>query len=38
MIRTGYCPKAEGHGVDKCPECQFYCDDCDGDEELQDEE
>jgi hypothetical protein len=33
MIRKGYCPKREGHGVDTCEECQFYGDDCDGDEE-----
>lgn len=31
MIRNGYCPKAEGRGVDKCSECQFMGDDCDGD-------
>jgi len=33
MLTRSYCPKAEGHGVDTCKECQFYCDDCDGDED-----
>lgn len=36
MIRR-YCPKSYGHGVDKCQECQFLGDDCDGDEEYFEE-
>ena len=31
MIRK-YCPKQWGHGVTNCYACQFYMDDCDGDE------
>jgi hypothetical protein len=33
MLRKGYCPKKEGHGVNNCKECQFHYDDCDGDED-----
>ena len=32
MKRKGICPKAHGQ-LNKCSECQYMGDDCDGDEE-----